>query len=235
MANINVYGALLLSGLLSSLGHCLGMCGPLVMILGLRLGGNGWRGQWPRHVVYHASRIMVYGILGALIGAIGSALGLGDQLTTVGSVISLGLGLLVILFGLGYLGWSPLGRLEGAGAWVSRAMGTALELGGWRGVIILGALNGLLPCCLVYAALLTAASTGGAASGAVAMVSFGLGTIPALLLVGLGAALLSQQVRQILTRVAGALMVLVGVQLALRGASALNLIPHLQWGRLVLW
>jgi hypothetical protein len=53
--------------------------------------------------------------------------------------------------------------------------------------------------------------------------------------VGLGAGLISLRARQVLTRFAGALMLVVGLQLALRGASALGLLPHLQIGGLVLW
>ncbi len=235
-ANVGLFGTLFLSGLLSSLGHCLGMCGPLVMILGLQLGDTNWRTALPRHTLYHLSRVVVYGLLGAIIGAVGLALGLGgNRLTTFGGVISLALGVVIILFGAGYLGWKPLGQIEGAGTWVSKGMSRALKQGGLRGVILLGALNGLLPCCLVYAALLAAASSGGPAGGALSMISFGLGTIPALLIVGLGAGAISMSTRQTLTKAAGVLMMVVGLQLVLRGGAALSLVPHLELGKIVLW
>ena len=145
------------------------------------------------------------------------------------------LGLAVIAFGLGYLGWRPLGQLEGWGTWLNRAMGRALKQGGLRGVILLGALNGLLPCCLVYSALLAAAAGGGVIQGALAMAAFGLGTIPALVIIGLGAGALSARIREALTRIAGIVIVIVGLQLALRGAAALRLVPHLELGRIVIW
>jgi sulfite exporter TauE/SafE len=232
--DLSVFAALLLSGLVGSLGHCLGMCGPLVIMVGLQLKSSG-RSGLPYHFLYHSARIAVYALMGALVGVIGSLLGLAGRLNDVAGVASLLLGLGVILFGLGYLGWLPLGRMEGGGAWLTEAMGKALKRGGTPGVALLGALNGLLPCGLVYSALLVAASTGGALSGGLGMVFFGVGTLPPLVLVGMGAAAVSVEARQRLTRIAGALIIVVGLQLLLRGMAALGAVPHLHLGRLVLW
>jgi hypothetical protein len=102
-------------------------------------------------------------------------------------------------------------------------------------VLALGALNGLLPCGLVYSALLVAASTGGLLMGAAGMIAFGLGTLPALLVVGVGAGALSARVRQVFVRVAGLLIVLVGVQLMLRGLAGWGVVPHFHLGKVMLW
>lgn len=229
-----VFAALLLSGLVGSVGHCLGMCGPLVLMVGLQLRSSGRTGL-PHHLLYHSARITVYALLGTLVGVLGSLLGLAGRLNDVAGIASLLLGIGVVLFGLGYLGWLPLGRMEAGGAWVSKAMGQALKQGGTPGVALLGALNGLLPCGLVYSALLVAASTGGALSGGLGMVVFGAGTLPPLLMVGMGAAAVSVDARQRLIRIAGALIIVVGLQLMLRGMAALGAVPHLHLGRLVLW
>jgi sulfite exporter TauE/SafE len=227
-------GALFLSGLLGSLGHCLGMCGPLVTMFGVQFRARRLAGL-PYHLLYHAGRLGVYALFGALVGGLSSALGLGDPLGKVAGIVSLLLGLGIVLLGLGYLGWLPLGRIEGAGAWLSRAMGWALRQGSSARVLMLGMLNGLLPCGLVYSALLMAASTGGPATGAAGMAVFGLGTLPALLVMGVGAGALSARVRQVFVRVAGVLIVVVGVQLTLRGLAAWGVVPHLRLGRLMLW
>jgi sulfite exporter TauE/SafE len=227
-------GELFLSGLLGSLGHCLGMCGPLVTMFGVQFRARRLAGL-PYHLLYHASRVGVYALLGALVGGLGSALGLGDSLGRVAGIVSLLLGLGVVLLGLGYLGWLPLGRIEGAGAWLNKAMGWALQQGSFVRVPVLGALNGLLPCGLVYSALLVVASTGGLLAGAARMAVFGLGTVPALLVMGVGAGALSARVRQVFVRIAGVLIVVVGVQLALRGLAAWGAVPHLNLGRLMLW
>jgi sulfite exporter TauE/SafE len=233
-SHTSLYSVLLLSGFLGSLGHCLGMCGPLVIMVGLQFNTRG-PGALPYHLLYHSTRIAVYALLGAIVGGIGSLLGLGSRLSSLAGVVSLLLGLGVILFGVGYLGWLPLGRIEGAGLWLNRAISRTLKRGGLEGVMLLGALNGLLPCGLVYSALLVAASSGGATPGALGMFLFGAGTIPALLVVGVGAGALSARVRQTLTRVAGLLIVVVGLQLNLRGMAALGVVAHLRLGGVVLW
>jgi len=228
------YGALLLSGFLGSLGHCLGMCGPLVVMMGARWRAQGVAGI-PQQLVYHGARVGVYALLGAVVGGIGSLMGVGGQLSRWASVISLFLGLGVVFFGLGYLGWLPWGRIEGVASWLSRAISQALRRGGLGGVVLMGALNGLLPCGLVYSALLVAASTGGALRGAAGMLVFGSGTLPALLVFGTGAAALGGRARQNLMRAAGLLIVVVGLQLMLRGMAGLGMVPHLHLGGLVIW
>ena len=229
----SVYIALLLSGLLGSLGHCLGMCAPLVIMV-----STGFRAQnvavLPGQLIYHVSRISVYALLGAAAGALGAILGAGS-LSGVAGIVSVALGVLVIAFGLGYIGWLPLGRIEGGGSWLTNAMGRAIRRGGLSSAVVLGGLNGLLPCGLVYSALLIAASTGGPLHGAAAMLFFGAGTLPALLVVGLGAGQLSAHTRQILSRAAGVLIMLVGVQLILRGLASLSVLGHLKIGQVMIW
>lgn len=232
--NAGMYGTLLISGLLGSLGHCLGMCGPLMVMVGLQLRARR-SAALPAHLLYHGARIAVYAVLGAFVGGIGSLLGVGSGLSHAAGIASLVLGVGVILFGLGYLGWLPLGRLDAHTEWLDKAMGRAIKQGGSLGIVLLGALNGLLPCGLVYSALLMTATAGGPIPGAVGMVLFGIGTLPPLLVVGLGAGALGVRLRQALVRVAGAFIVVIGLQLVLRGLSTFGVAPHAQWGGFVLW
>jgi sulfite exporter TauE/SafE len=229
-----IYGVLFVSGLLGSLGHCLGMCGPLVMMVSAQLGSREV-GLAPHHLAYHGARLAVYALLGAAVGAFGSLLGLGDPLGRLAGAVSLILGLGVILLGLGYLGWLPRGGLEGGSEWLSRAMSWALQRGRPGGVLLLGGLNGLLPCGLVYSSLLVTASSGGPLPGGLGMLAFGAGTVPALLVVGLGAGMLGVRARQAMARVAGALIVLVGLQLLLRGGAALGIVPHWRVLGVMIW
>jgi sulfite exporter TauE/SafE len=98
--NIGVYGVLLVSGLLGSLGHCMGMCGPLVMMVGLQMKNRGVA-TILYYLLYHGARIAVYMLLGAVVGGIGSLLGLGARLSQIAGVISLVLGTSIILLGMG--------------------------------------------------------------------------------------------------------------------------------------
>jgi len=210
------------------------MCGPLNFMVAAQIRKNGLA-MLPHFGLYHATRVLLYVLLGALIGALSSLLGLSKQLTTLGGVVSLLLGIVILLLGVGYLGRLRTFSLDGASLWWNAALSRALKQSGWRGVTLLGALNGLLPCGLVYSALLLAASTGEAWRGALGMALFGLGTFPALLALDLGASALSVRFRQGMMRLAGALMLLVGLQLALRGGAALHLWSHLYLGRIALW
>lgn len=233
-SHAGTFGALLLSGLVGSLGHCIGMCGPLVLMVGLQMERKGLAAI-PQFLLYHASRIIVYGVMGAIVGGLGALLGQEGGRGTLGGGVSLALGLGVILFGLSYLGWLPLSRSGGNGSWLGRLTNRVFRGQGFARVPLMGALNGLLPCGLVYSALLVCAGTGGILPGAVGMLIFGLGTVPALLAVGLGAGFLRARLRQTLLRAAGVVIMLVGLQLALRGLAAFGWIPHWKIGGLMIW
>ena len=180
-------GALALAGLVGSLGHCTGMCGPLVAMLGITARRDGSRLPVFAHLLYHASRVAVYGLLGLAAGAAGSFVSLGGGLSTLAGLVSLALGITVVALGVSFLlrtGWA--GRaLWGADA-LTRAMSRAVRRGGTSGIVALGALNGLLPCGLVYSALLAAAAGGSALRGGAAMLVFGAATMPVLIALGLG-------------------------------------------------
>ena len=230
------FGALVLAGLIGSFGHCMGMCGPLVAMLGATARRDGSRLPAAAHLLYHTSRIAVYGLLGLAAGAAGSLVTLGGDLSRVAGLLSLVLGAGVIALGVSFLartGWA--GHALWGGDALTRAMSHAVRRGGTRGVVALGALNGLLPCGLVYSALLAAAAGGGALRAGAAMLVFGAATMPVLVALGLGAARLGAQVRGVFAKVAGALIIVVGVQLMLRGTAELGLLAHMQWGGLVLW
>jgi sulfite exporter TauE/SafE len=229
-----IYGTLFVSGLLGSLGHCTGMCGPLVTMVSAQLRSRGYKILLP-HLSYHGARLLVYALLGAVAGAVGSTVGLGTPLSRLAGGVSLILGLGVVLLGLGYLGWLPPVGLQVADEWFTRAMGWTLQRRSLGGVLMLGALNGLLPCGLVYSSMLVAASSGGPLSGALGMLAFGAGTVPVLLVVGLGVGRSGMRARQALARVAGALIMLVGLQLILRGGAALGIVPHWRVLGVMIW
>jgi sulfite exporter TauE/SafE len=228
-------GSLLITGLLGSLGHCSGMCGPLVMMAGTQLGTAPWPIRLGLYTLYHSGRVLVYMILAALLGFFGMILGEGTRISHMGGWISLILGIGIILLGLNYLGFIPTERFISSGAWISKRMNRALKSNHRSGMFTMGVLNGLLPCGLVYSALLTSASLRNPIESAIGMGAFGLGTWPVLTLLGMGATSLSLQFRQRLSRVAGLFILLVGLQLALRGMASLDWIKHLKLGGWMLW
>ncbi|MAT43695.1 MAG: hypothetical protein CL609_15265 [Anaerolineaceae bacterium] len=234
--NISILSALFISGLLGSFGHCLGMCGPLILMVSAQIKKTGKQAA-PLWFLYHGSRIFVYIVLGSIVGGLGSLIGFGSSLSKVAGAFSILLGLGIILFGFSYLGWIPFGKLKGFGWWWGNTINKVMEIGGWRGVIILGFMNGILPCGLVYSALLAAAASGSISGGAAAMFSFGAGTVPVLLVLAMGASSIRQRakLRSTLTKIAGIFMLLIGTQIILRGLSALHLVSGFKIGKVVLW
>lgn len=129
--------------------------------------------------LYHTGRITAYAGLGLLMGTVGQGLLLAGLQRPVS-----------IAAGLFLLGWTLLRRgtfsglsMSRATRWVVQPMTRFLREPSLRAFTGLGFLNGLLPCGLVYVALTGAITTGSATTGAVYMVLFGVGTVPALLLV----------------------------------------------------
>lgn len=202
-------------GLFGSL-HCVGMCGGIVAALG-QAGGKDTR---EGHVLaleavpYHVGRISSYSLAGAAVGAVGASFALGMDARWL---LRLAAGLLLMAAGAYVAGWwLGLSHLE---RWLtplwqrispltSRLL--PAETVGRR--LALGALWGWLPCGLVYSALVLAAASGNAGTGALTMTAFGLGTAPSLLAVGaFGRALTGVAQRISVRRGAGLALCLFGL------------------------
>lgn len=230
---------LLGAGMAMSLGHCLGMCGPLVGGLAgaQRAGGFGLGRVIVSHLIYHSGRVGSYAVIGLVFASVGSALGLAVESRDLQGVLSLVVGAVMCLLGLGLLGLLPVRSLLESRWLAGVVMRVTAALRQRRGAatwFLLGAANGFLPCGPVYAV-----ATGTVASrplaGAAAMLLFGLGTIPALIAFALGAARISPTLQRRFYRLTAALVLLIGIQLCLRGAAAMGWIGHLRFGSFVLY
>ena len=223
-----------------SFGHCLGMCGPLVGAFALAQvepGRSRWRLLVPL-LLFQSGRVASYAAIGAAVGAVGAAATLAGAPRAVSGVVSLVAGAAMLAAGASLLGVLPLSRwLEAmpAGRGVAAALGRLLAARRWSSRFLLGVANGFLPCGPVAAAAIAAAGSGAPASGALAMVAYGAGTVPALVAFGLGAGAISPRARLRLLRFGVATVLLVGVQLALRGLHALSVVPGFALGPVVLW
>src|SRR5690606_13276942 len=204
-----IVGALSL-GLLSNT-HCLAMCGGI----SAALGAAGNKPNLAMALSYNLGRIFCYALLGAIAG--GAIAGLQNVLPIIGPPLRTLAGLLVIAMGLYIAGWwMGLTQLERAGSslWrklqpVSRKLLPPKNPGA---AMLLGALWGLLPCGLIYSTLSWAATRGSALEGAVLMSSFGLGTLPVLLLTALGGQRAMQWLRlPLLRKIAGIMLIGFGV------------------------
>lgn len=200
--------AFLMLGVLGSAAHCVGMCTPFVFMVSRRYGlPAGAHLPWAAQAWYHAGRLTTYGLLGALGGAVGVALQLAGALVGLQRAAALLAGGALMLTGLAsLLSLAPAG---GPGAWAS-TLTSSLGRRMPGHPYALGLVLGLLPCGLLYSAVVAAMATGSAASGAAGVVLFGLGTAPALVGVSLADALFVRR-RALLNRLAQVFVLVMGV------------------------
>jgi sulfite exporter TauE/SafE len=215
------YAVIFLGGLAGSL-HCVGMCG------GFPLALAGARAARPvrRQLLYNAGRLHALVFIGALSGAAGAAVVTVAPLRAVERALALGAGAVMVLAGLEMLGLTTrLGRAGAAlaGATVGRVLAGVLRSGSPAAPLALGVFNAFLPCQLVYAFAARAASTASVTDGMLTMLAFGLGTVPAMLALGVGRLLARPAVRAGLTRVSAVAVLLFGLMTIARGLDAL---PH---------
>jgi uncharacterized protein len=168
-----------LIGMAGSL-HCVGMCGPIAMALPQQ-GAYRWA-MVGKLLLYHLGRITTYAGLGMLIGFLGQGLvlaGLQMYVSVLLGVLLLVVALLSINVETMIHRWAPVRQFQ---QWVRRSMGQLLNARSNSALLGLGMLNGLLPCGLVYMAVVGAVATGNVFQGAAYMALFGAGTIPLMLL-----------------------------------------------------
>jgi sulfite exporter TauE/SafE len=179
---LGVLGASLLGSL-----HCVGMCGGFVAVY-----SNEAQRPWRMHLSYHLSRLVSYVSVGAISGGIGNALnaagrvwGLQETAGTLAAVVMLlwGLSILTQELGLRVPLPRPLARIGD----VARRVLSPRGRPPLRAAAVLGLSSTLLPCGFLYAFYVAAAASGSAASGALVMTAFWMGTVP--LLLGFGTVL----------------------------------------------
>lgn len=211
----------LILGLSSNL-HCIGMCGPIA--LAIPVNRKSTLSIIRDSLFYNLGRIATYTIMGLLVGAIGlsvNSLGALQWLSIVAGI------LLIVFAWRKYLSrWLPVIHIDfGIHTWFSRSMGKLLRSTNPFKLPLLGMLNGLLPCGMVFLALGNAILGGNFLSSALAMFAFGLGTLPGMMLVTIMANKLSPTIRMNMLKAVPLVLTLVGAMIVVRG---MNLgIPYL--------
>lgn len=224
-------GAMLVAGLAGGATHCAGMCAPFVLAQGAARaaaadGGRLARLSGAALLPYHLGRALGYGALGALAGGAAGVLTLsdsGNRAWLAGPLLAAAL--IMLAQGCARLGgrwvpaWAARLPVPGLPAAVQRMVGRMMAApSGWRGVV-LGLLLSALPCGLLYGALLGAAAAGSALGGALAMAAFVVGTMPALMGVGLLGGIFVRRFGAVLRPAAAALFLVNAAVLGLMAAQ----------------
>ena len=210
-----------LLGLLGSL-HCAGMCGPIALALPLRQ--SSWSARMTGCLVYGSGRILTYAVLGFLMGLAG----MGFFLWGLQRWVSIFAGVFMVLWALHtflFPAGSRISLVTRLTPGLKKFFGDRFSRPSYASVLIIGLLNGLLPCGLVYLALAGAALSPSPLNGAIYMLVFGLGTIPVMTGISLGGAIIGLRLREMAKRMVPYFVLLIGILFILRG---LNLgIPYI--------
>jgi sulfite exporter TauE/SafE len=186
MNNIDLI-IILSTAFLGSVGHCIGMCGGIVVAYSSSKidQSSSWSRQTLSHLAYNFGRVTTYTILGAFFGLVGKVIAFTP--TTKGVLFVL-TGILMILVGASLLGnFKFLNSAEYSVSkheWFQRTFKSLIQNKSISSFYLLGMLNGIIPCGLVYSFAIFAASTASPLWGAIVMATFGLATIPALFFLG---------------------------------------------------
>ena len=226
------YLAAFLVGLLGGV-HCVGMCGGIVgaLCLGLddgldknKTAQQSFKKSFPFLLSYNAGRISSYTLAGILMGSIGwlsshlfTLYSIQQTLEIIAATFMLALGLYIAGW------WKGLAKIE---RWGGKVIWQRLEPVGrkfmpvcsYPQAFFLGLVWGWLPCGLVYSVVIWTISTQSPLEGGLLMLSFGLGTLPNLLLMGVFASTLTQFIQQPWVRqVAGVMIMLFAGVMFYRG------------------
>ena len=201
-------------GLFGSL-HCVGMCGPIVLLIPLQRQRKGFR--YLQLGAYFIGKTLTYALMGLLFGLVGE----GVFIAEYQQEFSIFAGLLMILMGL----FSLLHlRVKGLGnpllkgfSLLKNALGKQLSKKTLTSSLSIGFLNGFLPCGLVYTALFGALAMGNWWGSMTYMTVFGVGTIPLMLLLILLGDFLPLALRRRLNQWLPLVVILVGILFILRG------------------
>ncbi|MFM9849648.1 MAG: sulfite exporter TauE/SafE family protein [Hyphomicrobiaceae bacterium] len=201
-------------GLVASVSSCIAVTGGLLVAFAAKYdAANAHLARLDRlqpHLYFNAGRLISYALLGGTVGALGSALMLSPATS---GLLTLLASAIMIVFGLQMLGlFSSLGRLMPT---MPKLLGQRIQRLAGHGTrqtaFLLGGLTFFLPCGFTQALQLYVLAKGDFLTGALTMLAFALGTLPALLSLSAMSSLTSGALQRRLLKFAGAAVILLGI------------------------
>ncbi len=192
--------------------HCIGMCGPIA--LALPIGGQTYREATFSRLLYNFGRIITYSVLGAIFSIFGQAFilaGFQNYLT-----IAIGILLFLLVFSKQNSSFRPLRKTTES---ITSLFRPLLKSKTRTSFLLLGIVNGLLPCGFVYVALVASLAASSIAESALFMAFFGLGTSPLLFFISFLPKYLNNKTRQNINKFLPAYTFILAVFFVLRGLS----------------
>lgn len=221
-----LFWVFLTTGFTVGFGHCIGMCGPIVVSMSLNLDAKN---KTIPQLLYHAGRITTYALLGGLMGITGSFTMVTAQIALIQKSVLIFAGILIIFMGLLMSPWllniSCFQNNSTLGTYFSKMFQSLVRLKSTPAYFPLGLLLGLLPCGPVYTVLIASARAGmdaadlfsGFISGMGLTLAFGVGTIPSLFIIGKLAGVIKVNQRQLIYKFGSIIMMGVGIYFIIKG------------------
>jgi sulfite exporter TauE/SafE len=194
--------------------HCVGMCGPIALVLPLN--NRTWGTRILSALLYNIGRTVTYSAMGAVFGIIGA----GFSLAGFQRWISILMG----IFMIASIAFPKINHLLYRGTGNSKFMSSIkkqlakyFQQASYKSLFITGLLNGLLPCGMVYMAIAGAIAVGSVSGSIVFMALFGLGTIPMMFLLSMIGNFASIKLKHFINKAIPYVVVIVGALFILRG------------------
>lgn len=201
-------------GLISSF-HCIGMCGPIAMML--PVDRNNEAKKITQIITYHIGKLTAYGILGLVFGLLGRSFylaGMQQQLSIIVGVLMIVVALVPEKVFAKYNFSKPVYRVITK---VKSSLGQQFKSKSYKSLFSIGLLNGFLPCGMVYVSIFGAMAMQSVSLGIMYMLFFGIGTIPMLTAVIYISNVLSFSFRGTLQKIIPIVAVVIGMLFIIRG------------------
>ena len=206
-------GMLFVIGLLTSV-HCIAMCGGINLTQST-MAAKGGAGVVRSNLAYNIGRVISYTVIGGIVGGIGSVVSFSGALK---GAVTVAVGIIMILMALSMLGvFRPLRKLS-----LHLPAGLYRKLSGsaaGRSSLVIGLLNGLMPCGPLQSMQIYALSTGSIIRGALSMLLFSLGTVPLMLGLGVFSGGLNRKRAGIMLTVSAILVFVMGIHMTENGLA----------------
>ena len=201
-------------GLISSF-HCIGMCGPIAMML--PVDRNNEAKKVTQIITYHIGKLTAYGILGLIFGLLGRSFylaGMQQQLSIIVGILMILVAVIPEKVFAKYNFSKPVYRVITK---VKSSLGQQFKNKSYKSLFTIGLLNGFLPCGMVYVAIFGAIAMQSVSLGVLYMLLFGIGTIPMLTAVIYISNVLSFSFRGTLQKIIPVVAVVIGMLFIIRG------------------
>lgn len=208
-----LYSAFIL-GLISSL-HCIGMCGPIAMML--PVDHQNETKKVIQIITYHLGRLTAYAGIGLIFGLLGRGFFLAGLQQNISILIGVAMIIVVLIPEKVFSTYNFSKPVYKVISKIKSSLGSQFKKRSYKSLFTIGLLNGFLPCGMVYVALFGAIAMQSPSFGVLYMLLFGLGTIPLMTIVVYVHSLIKLPFRNKIQKVIPYVAVIIGVLFILRG------------------